>query len=113
MNPVLTTSPGKWTKRSVCPITGNNKRGRLAVSKAGDLYLILPDSTEPAIRILKTTKADCYSTYEEVWAGRGYTGEPLVDSARLETEGTLSLFIRAEAVGESGRLNVAVLDFEL
>ncbi|KAK1752770.1 hypothetical protein QBC47DRAFT_328152 [Echria macrotheca] len=103
---------GTWTKRAVRPITGT-KRGKLAVSRGGDLYLILPDSLTPTIRILKATRTDGYSSYQQVWEGGGYSGEPLVDSARLRSEDILSIFVRRDVHGETERKEVVVLDFAL
>lgn len=113
--------PGSWTQRAICPATGN-ARGRLAVSKPGDLYIVLPDFAASEIRILRATKAGGYTSYAEVWAGRGLTGEPLVDSARLEHDGVLSVLALSEEEGAGAaegaqtgerRRKVAVLDFQL
>lgn len=65
------------------------------------------------MRILQASRASGYSTYEEVWVGRGLTGEPLVDNARLEAENVLSLFVRQDDVGSMDKRDVAVLDFAL
>lgn len=65
------------------------------------------------MRILKATKSSGYSAYEEVWTGKGLTGEPLVDGPRLEAENVLSLFVRKDVDGPPGRRDVAVLDFQL
>jgi len=85
----------------------------LAVSKDGDLYIILPDSTTRTMRILKGSKHGSYADYEEVWSGHGYTGEPLVDKSRLERgDGILSVFVLADAEETpEDRRNVVVLDF--
>lgn len=65
------------------------------------------------MRILKATKASGYETYEEVWEGKGITGEPLVDAPRLDGENVLSLFVRKDIADAEGKRNVAVLDFVL
>ena len=72
------------------------------------------------MRILRATKqrgggyADYYA---QVWSGRGLSGEPLVDAARLEHDDVLSLFARADVHGgdpiPGGRKNVVVLEFVL
>ncbi|KAK0735264.1 hypothetical protein B0T26DRAFT_691320 [Lasiosphaeria miniovina] len=103
---------GTWRQQGIQPIDGT-RRGRLAISKNGDLFLILPETTTPRIRILKATKASGYSHYEKVWEGHGYTGEPLVDTARLEHDNVLSVFVRADVDGATDKKNVVVLDFRL
>ncbi|KAK4444152.1 hypothetical protein QBC34DRAFT_188154 [Podospora aff. communis PSN243] len=105
-------STGVWAKRAVCPVPGPS-RGRLAISKIGDLYLILPDGEKREVKIVKSAKIDEYSRYEEVWAGNGLTGEPLVDTARLDEDDVLSVFLIADIQGEEMAKNVVVSDFEL
>ncbi|KAK3328777.1 hypothetical protein B0H66DRAFT_1272 [Apodospora peruviana] len=105
---------GTWTRRALQPITAGSRRGRLAISKQSDLYIILPDSTTSSMRILKAKRTDGYAKYEQVWQGHGLTGEPLVDSARLQDDDVLSLFVRADVEGTSGeKKNVVVMDFQL
>ena len=103
---------GAWEARDVYPINGS-KRGRLAVSKNGDLFIILPDSQSPTMRILKATKAGGYKEYEEGWSGSGLSGEPLVDTYRLEEDGVLSLFARKDVDGDGSKKEVVILDFAL
>ncbi|KAK3987661.1 hypothetical protein QBC44DRAFT_331024 [Cladorrhinum sp. PSN332] len=102
---------GKWSQRSIRLVYGST-RGRLAISKGGDLYIILPDTGGKEMRILKTTKESGYEEDEELWVGQGLTGEPLIDAKRLEEENVLSLMVLADEDGGHGR-NVAVLDFQL
>lgn len=89
----------------------------MAISKEGDLYVILPEttdpSTDPVMRILKATKATTYTDYEEVWVGRGLTGEPLIDGPRLEEENVLSVLVRRDVDGRRRERDTAVLDFRL
>lgn len=63
--------------------------------------------------ILKASKASGYAEYEEVWAGSGLSGEPLVDGPRLQEENVLSVFIRRDVDNLEGKRVVAVLDFQL
>jgi hypothetical protein len=65
------------------------------------------------MRILRATRASSYNNYEEVWLGKGLTGEPLVDTPRLEYDSVLSLFAKADAEGEVTKKNVVILDFQL
>jgi hypothetical protein len=103
--------PGVWTQRPIRAITGR-ARGRLAVSKTGDLLIVLPDFATSTLRILRASKATGYTSYDEVWTGHGLTGEPLVDSARLEHDNVLSVFVLSEDGADRGR-KVVVLDFQL
>lgn len=105
-------SVGSWTSRAIQPIDGP-RRGRLAVTKDDDLLIILPATKTPTMRILRAAKAGGYETYEEVWAGEGITGEPLVDDPRLDTDNVLSLFVRRDGADSKGKRDVAVLDFAL
>lgn len=117
MRDATNTHIGKWTSRAVQPINGP-RRGRLAVAKDGDLYLILPETTDsatkpPTMRILKSTKATSFDSYEEVWAGQGLTGEPLIDKPRLDEENILSVLVRRDDDEQRRDRDVAVLDFRL
>jgi hypothetical protein len=103
---------GNWTQRPIRPITGR-ARGRLAVSKTGDLLIVLPDFATSTLRILKASKATGYTSYDEVWAGDGLTGEPLVDSARLEHDNVLSVVVLSEDKANARGRKVVVLDFQL
>ncbi|KAL2022105.1 hypothetical protein VTK56DRAFT_6149 [Thermocarpiscus australiensis] len=103
---------GPWTQQSLRPVSGS-ARGRLAISQTGDLYIVLPDAAASEMRILKASKASGYSSYDEVWVGRGLAGEPLADSARLEHDNVLSLLVLTENEGNTRERNVAVMDFPL
>lgn len=104
--------PGTWTSRAVRPIDGA-RRGRLAVTRDGDLLILLPGTTTPTMSILKATKAGGYASYEEVWVGNGLSGEPLVDGPRLEQEDILSVFVMRDVDNSEGQRVVAILDFQL
>ncbi|KAK3299741.1 uncharacterized protein B0H64DRAFT_227 [Chaetomium fimeti] len=104
---------GVWTRRPIRPVTGS-ARGRLAISKTGDLFIVLPDFGASEMRVLKASKASGYASYDEVWRGNKLTGEPLVDSARLEQDMVLSVMVLAEEEATlSRKRNVVVLDFQL
>ncbi|KAK4144017.1 uncharacterized protein C8A04DRAFT_37033 [Dichotomopilus funicola] len=105
---------GAWTQRPIQPIPGS-ARGRLAISKTGDLYIVLPDFAASEMRIMRSSKASGYSSYDEVWMGSGLTGEPLVDSARLEHDNVLSVMVMMaeDAKASRKKRNLAVLDFQL
>ncbi|KAI1768149.1 hypothetical protein GGR53DRAFT_14334 [Hypoxylon sp. FL1150] len=104
---------GAWTQRVLPHVQGvkGGKRGRLAVSKDDDLYLILPENTAPTLTILKASKATKYSEYELVWRQDGFPPtEPLVDTTRLEYDNVLSVFTRS---GSEADVDVVVLNFKL
>jgi hypothetical protein len=103
---------GQWTRRAVRPAY-SGRRGRLAVAKGGDLYLVLPDPSEQSYHVLKASRQSNYSTYEEIWTGHGLHGEPLVDKDRLGQEDVLSIFAVADAECGRGERNVVVLDLSL
>lgn len=103
---------GVWSQRAIQPVPGG-KRGRLAVGREGDLYIILPDASTSTIRVLKSPRQSNYSTYEEVWIGHGLSGEPLVDIPRLEHDNVLSVFLRSDVKAGPDRKDVVVLDFVL
>jgi hypothetical protein len=107
---------GKWTQHALPHVKGvfGGKRGRLAVSKDGDLYLILPDNETPTLSILKASKKSKYSEYELVWKGDGFPPtEPLVDTTRLDYDNVLSVFTRKNEDETGNRKTVVVLDFQL
>ncbi|KAI1479074.1 hypothetical protein K445DRAFT_18969 [Daldinia sp. EC12] len=110
---------GTWTQRALPHVQGvkGGKRGRLAVSKEDDLYLILPDHAAPVLTILKASKTSNYSDYELVWQETGFPPtEPLVDTTRLDYDNVLSVFTRysnAADIEPSPRVDVVVLDFKL
>ncbi|KAI3538637.1 hypothetical protein CSPX01_09381 [Colletotrichum filicis] len=103
---------GQWTQRAIGPVP-SPRRGRLAISKTGDLFLILPDPTNLSLRILKSSKSKDYAESVEVWRGVGFMGEPLVDSKRLEEEDVLSIFAIAVSATSSKDRQVVVLDFQI
>ncbi|KAI2782740.1 hypothetical protein F4815DRAFT_462475 [Daldinia loculata] len=110
---------GVWTQRALPHVQGikGGKRGRLAVSKDDDLYLILPDHTAPVLTVLKASKESNYSEYELAWRENGFPPtEPLVDTTRLDYDNVLSVFTRATNgadIESSPRVDVVVIDFKL
>ena len=107
---------GLWTQHAIPGVDGayGGARGRLAIGKNNDLYLILPGNKTPALSILKATKEHKYSKYELVWRGDGFPPtEPQVDISRLDKENMLSIYTRKYAEGSEGKKNVVVVDFQL
>jgi hypothetical protein len=103
---------GTWSQRPLQRINGS-RRGRLAISKHGNLYIMLPDSLGPTVSISRATKDTRYSTFEHMWTGHGFSGEPLADITRLEHDNFLSLFMRADVDGAPAKKNAVVMDFKL
>ncbi|KAK4176351.1 hypothetical protein QBC36DRAFT_301188 [Triangularia setosa] len=106
---------GDWIERRLRPVYGA-ARGRLAIAKTGDIFIILPDAEKGHMYIEKATISSGFAAHEVVWFGEGLWGEPLVDLARLENDNILSLMVLADTkppTQQSGSRNVVVLDFEL
>ncbi|KAK1623197.1 hypothetical protein BDP81DRAFT_465425 [Colletotrichum phormii] len=101
-----------WTQNIIGPVP-SPRRGRLAIGKTGDLFLILPNPTNSSLRILKSSKAKAYADAVEIWSGVGFMGEPLVDIKRLEEEDILSVFAIAKSATSSEDRQVVVLDFRI
>ncbi|KAK8004563.1 malate synthase [Apiospora arundinis] len=126
-----------WTSRALPCGYVSGKRGRLAVSRDGDLYFILP-GVDNGLSIWKAAKRGGYSAYEQVWSSSSSSSgeeeafpltEPLVDTYRLDHDNVLSVFTRRcaeakkrshESAGnrqageeEGRRVDVVVLDFQL
>jgi hypothetical protein len=76
----------------------------------GDLLMLLPNAAAKTLRLCRWTKESSYTECQELWLGHGFSGEPLVDSFRLEEEGVLSIFTLQDM--DAGR-NVVVLDFKI
>ncbi|KAI0169982.1 hypothetical protein GGR52DRAFT_490120 [Hypoxylon sp. FL1284] len=110
---------GDWSQRALPHVHGvkGGRRGRLAVSKEDDLYLILPDNTESTLTVLKASKATAYSEYELVWQKSGFPPtEPLVDTTRLDYDGVLSVFTRSKTAlyaNSTAKFDVVILDFQI
>ncbi len=102
----------KWVQHAICPVIGV-KRGRLAVSKKGKLFIILPDSNASTIKILQATREGTYSNFEEIWYGYGFLGEPLVDTARIDTDDVLTV-LTVSTCGDANKDRLVVaLDFRV
>lgn len=124
-----------WAARALPCGYVSGKRGRLAVSRDGDLYFILPggggDENGDGLSVWKAAKRDAYSTYNLVWSSTTTKGElfpltePLVDTYRLDHDNVLSVFTRRYAEeattpadaspgeGSKRRIDVVILDFQL
>ncbi|KAH8592674.1 hypothetical protein B0O99DRAFT_689521 [Bisporella sp. PMI_857] len=106
---------GKWSSRYI-PHVGEPRycdRGCMAVSKIGDLFIVIPDGPNGSIlTIIKATKKGKYEDYKVVWRKDGFPTEPLLDVEGLEKNGVLSIFsITPKEGGKEG--NVVVLDFDV
>ena len=75
--------------------------------------MLLPDSSQSSLRILRSSKQSRYTHFEKVWDGVGFYGEPLVDSARLQREDILSVFVVTDSESSPSRRDVVVADFNI
>ncbi|KAK0668190.1 hypothetical protein QBC41DRAFT_394431 [Cercophora samala] len=106
---------GVWVEHPLRPAYGS-ARGRLAVTKTGDILVILPDADKGHMHIEKSTRSSGYADHRAVWSGEGLWGEPLVDLPRLEKDNILSLLALADTRPpghQPGTKSVVVLDFKL
>ncbi|KAK7963412.1 hypothetical protein PG988_010386 [Apiospora saccharicola] len=123
-----------WTSRALPCGYVSGKRGRLAVSRDDDLYIVLPGGGS-RLSIWRAAKSDAYSTYSLVWSSSTTTTqgemfpltEPLVDTYRLDHDNVLSVFTRRYAAERltmptgpdlkaeeyERKVDVVVLDFQL
>ena len=108
--PVTDLAKGEWEVRRLNSIVGNH-RGRLAVGAGGRLFIFLPNASTNTMKLVSATARASYKDYAPIWEGTGLSGEPLVDTCRLEDDGILSLFTRKE--DEDGAKNVVVADFHI
>jgi hypothetical protein len=92
--------------------TERGARASICADRKNNVYLILPGNTDSSLSIIKTLKGDEEISFELVWSGEGYDGEPLIDIHRLEDSDSLSVFTRTD-VKEDGHRDVVVLDFDL
>jgi hypothetical protein len=63
--------------------------------------------------MLRSTKESRYISFDEIWYGQGFEGEPLVDSARIESDDILSIFTITKETMTTPLRNVVVLDFAM
>lgn len=91
------------------------KRGSIAIGKDNNLYLALPDSANRSLRILKATSSSGYKMFDQGYEIQGCDAEPLIDKARLEEDGDLSILTtRFSETGENAaERDVVVIDLEV
>jgi hypothetical protein len=109
------TSKGKWEAMEIPSIskpTETGSRASMSVDRNSNVYLILPGNSDSSLSIVKGQKKDAYSTFETIWTGDGFDGEPLVDTQRLEASNILSIFTRTDRKAD-GKRYVVVADFVL
>ena len=103
---------GVWRKTMVPDEepTETGSRGTICADRKGFTYIVLPGNGDDS---LKVKRLDWKSEqFEQIWHGKGYDGEPLVDLARLETEDVMSIFTRTNFDDDRQR-QVVVLDIDL
>lgn len=99
----LRSAAGSWSRSSLGQPSVLNFRGKLALSRSGNLYAILPD-----LRVLAASPD--FTTWKLLQEGQPnrFFSDPLIDSARLSTEDTLSVFYP-----EKSSPNIYVVDYAL
>jgi hypothetical protein len=96
---------GTWSRTPMGLPVVANLRGKLALLPNGNLYAILPD-----LRIAAASAASNYTDWallDDSDSGRFFS-DPLIDTARLETENRLTVFYP-----EKSSPNIYVLDYTI
>jgi hypothetical protein len=75
------------------------------------VFLVLPGNTGSSLMIMHARKTEGEVSFETVWRGEGFDGEPCVDVGRLEDYDVLSVFTRTDLI--DGKRDVVILDFDL
>jgi hypothetical protein len=97
------SSSGTWTRTALGLPVILNFRGKLAISSANNVYALLPD-----LRIAGATAACNYANWtvlDTTDAGRFFS-DPLIDTARLETDGKLTVYYP-----QKSSPNISALDY--
>ena len=103
------TVTGSWEERLLRPV-GGSQRGCLAVGIDNGIFFILPDAATKTMSLMRATAEQSYRDYATVWEGSGLSGEPLVDTSRLNEDGTLSIYTLQDSDSAETK-NVVVIDF--
>lgn len=61
---------------------------------------------------MRASKAEEDLRFETVWRQDGFDGEPLVDQAKMDERGIISIFTRTDK-GADGKRKVVVIDVDL
>ena len=96
---------GKWTRTAMGLPSIANFRGKLAISSSGDVYAVLPD-----LRIAAASPATNFATWvvlDTSDKGRFFS-DPLIDTARLSTEDSLTVIYPQKSSGNIYALEYTV-----
>ena len=96
---------GTWRRNALGLPVIANFRGKLAISSTSNVYAILPD-----LRIAAAAAASSFSDWallDSTDSGRFFS-DPLIDTARLETEDTLTVYYP-----EASSVNIWALDYAI
>ena len=83
-------SAGKWTRTSIAGLAViKNFRGKLAIATSDNVYAILP-----GMRIAGASASSSFGDWKLLTtdSSRTYFSDPLIDSARVETENKLTVY---------------------
>ncbi|OMP83567.1 hypothetical protein BK809_0004948 [Diplodia seriata] len=105
---------GPW-KRS--PIDGyfpteTGSRGSVCADKDSNVYAILPGNTDSSLSIVRASLVEGEMRFETVWRQDGFDGEPLVDQAKMDDRGIISIFTRTDRDSD-GKRKIVVIDVDL
>jgi len=96
---------GAWSRTAMTYPAQAAFRGKLAITASGNVYAVLPD-----LRIAAASAAQGYKPWSLLAsndAGK-YFSDPLIDTARLEREDTLSIFYPRKSSPD-----IYVLDYQI
>lgn len=116
---------GTWTRRPLTnhglgALTQTGRRGKLAVHpSSGDVLAILPANAPGSdIAVMVSRAAEGFVSWTEVWRGRDFDVEPLIDRYRWNGGGgveggkTLSLFVNSAGGYPNRKVGVVDITFE-
>lgn len=101
----LRDASGKWSRQALDLPTVAAFRGKLALSRSGNLYAVLPD-----LRIAAASATSSFATFSLLYDGEPgrFFSDPLIDATRLLHDDTLSVVYAQKASP-----NIYVVDFRL
>ena len=107
---------GRWTASEVevqagVKPTETGNRASICATTKNEVFLVLPGNTDSSLSIVRARKMEGRLSFETVWRGEGFDGEPCVDIGRLEVSDVLSVFTRTDVKDE--KRDVIILDFDL
>ncbi|KAF4538829.1 Dockerin type 1 [Lasiodiplodia theobromae] len=105
---------GSWKRNAIDGFlpTETGSRGSICADRYSNVYAILPGNNDSSLSIVRASKAEEDLRFETVWRQDGFDGEPLVDQAKMDERGIISIFTRTDK-GADGKRKVVVIDVDL